>query len=41
MLEDNTGSNLFDMSRNNFLLDTSPEASETKAKINYWDYIEI
>ena len=30
-------SNLFDLSCNNFLLDMSPEARETKAKMNYWD----
>ena len=37
ILEENTGSNLFDLSHSNFLLDTSPKARETKAKINYWD----
>ena len=30
-----------DLGRNNFLLNTSPEARETKAKMNYWDLIEI
>ena len=35
------GSNLFDIGWNNFLLDTSPEARETKANLNYWDYIRI
>ena len=34
ILEENTGSNLFDLSRSNFLLDTSPKARETKAKMN-------
>ena len=33
--------NLFDLSRSNFLLDTSPKASELKAKRNYWDLIKI
>ena len=31
--ENSTGSNI--------LLDVSPEARETKAKINYWDFIKI
>ena len=39
-LEDNTGSNFSDIDCNIFL-DMSPGARETKAKINYWDYIEI
>jgi len=41
ILEKNTGSNLFDLSRSNFLLDMSPKARETKAKMNYWDFIQI
>ena len=32
---DNTDSNLFDLGHSNFLLDTSPEARETKEKMNY------
>ena len=32
ILEENTGSNLFDLSHSNFLVDMSPEARETKAK---------
>ena len=35
ILEENTGSNLFDLSCSNFLPDTSSEARETKAKMNY------
>ena len=35
ILEDNTCSNIFDLDSSNFLLDTSPEAKETKAKMNY------
>ena len=35
ILEQNTGSNLFDVGRSNFLLDMSPEARETKVKMNY------
>ena len=33
--------NLFDLARSNFLLNLSPEARETKAKMNYWDLIKI
>ena len=32
---------LFDLSHNNFLLNMSPDARETKAKMNYWDLIKI
>ena len=39
ILEEKTGSNLFDLGRSNFFLDMSPEARETKAKINYWDLL--
>ena len=41
ILEENTGSNLFNVSHSNFLLDASPKARETKAKMNYWDFIKI
>ena len=41
ILEENMGSNLFDLGCSNFLLDTSPKAMETKAKMNYWDFIKI
>ena len=34
ILEENTGSNLFDLSHSNFFLETSPEAREERAKIN-------
>ena len=40
ILEENTGRNLFDLRCSNFLLDTLPEARETKAKMNYWDFIK-
>ena len=33
--------NLFDLGCRNFLLDMSPEARETKAKMNYWDLSKI
>ena len=39
--EENTGSNFSDISCSNIFLDVSTEARETKAKINYWDYIKI
>ena len=39
--EENIGKNLFDLGHSNFLLNTSPEARETKAKMNYWDLIKI
>ena len=34
ILEENTGSNVFDISHSNVFLHMSPEARETKAKIN-------
>ena len=40
-LEEKAGHNLFDLGRSNFLLNMSPEARETKAKMNYWDLIKI
>ena len=41
ILDENTGSNFFDISHRNFFLDMSPEERGTKAKINFWDYIKI
>ena len=41
LLEENIGRNLLNMSMSNFFLDTSPQARETKAKINKWDYIKL
>ena len=35
------GSNLFDIGHSNFLLDMSPEGTETKAKMNYWNLVKI
>ena len=40
-LEEKAGNNLFDLARSNFLLNRSPEARETKAKMNYQDLIKI
>ena len=41
ILEEKAGKNLFDLDRSNFLLNMSPEARETKPKMNYWDLINI
>ena len=38
-LKETASSNFFDFSHN--LLDMSPKERDTKAKINYWDYIKI
>ena len=41
ILEEKAEKNLFDLDCSNFLLNTSLEARETKAKMNYWDLIKI
>ena len=41
ILEEKAGKNLFDLALSNFLLNTSLEARETTAKMNYWDLIKI
>ena len=41
ILKEKAGKNLLDLGRSNFLLNTSPEARETKAKMNYWDLMKI
>ena len=41
ILEENTGSNLFDLGRSNFWLDTSAKTKETRANMNHWDFIKI
>ena len=41
ILQENTGSNLFNLGHSNFLLDTSAKASETKANMTYWYLIKI
>ena len=38
ILEEKAGKNLSDFGRSNCLLNTSLEARETKAKMNYWDF---
>ena len=40
-VEEKAGKILSDLSRSNFLLDTSPKARELKAKMNYWGLIKI
>ena len=40
LLEENTGSKLFDISLSNIFFDLSPRARARKAKINKWDYIK-
>ena len=35
------GNTLFELGHSNFLQETSMKARETKAKMNYWDFIEI
>ena len=40
-LEEKAGKKPSDLSRSNFLLDTSPKARELKAKMNYWDLMKI
>ena len=41
ILEENTGNTLFELGHSNFLQDTSTKGRETKAKMNYWDFIKI
>ena len=41
ILEESIGSKTSDTSLRNFLLDISPQARESKEKINKWDYIKL
>ena len=41
ILERNSGNTFFELGHSNFLQDTSMKARETKAKMNYWDFIKI
>ena len=41
LLEDNIGTNLLDTSLINTPLGLSPQVKETKAKTNYWEYIQL
>ena len=38
IIEENIGSNLYDIGQNKLFHDTSPKARETKEKINSWDF---
>ena len=39
ILAENIGSNLFNISHNNFFQDTSPKARKTKANMTFWDFV--
>ena len=41
ILEENTGNTLFELGHSELMQDTSTKARETKAKMNYWDFIKI
>ena len=41
ILEENIGNNLFDIGHSNFSHDTAPKARDTKAKMNFWNYVKI
>ena len=41
ILEESIGSNLYDIGHSNLFRDTSSKASETKDKMNLWDFIKI
>ena len=41
ILEKSIGTNISDIGHSNFFLDISPQARETKAKMNYWDFIKV
>ena len=41
IIEENIGSKILDITHSNILSHISPQARETKAKINKWDYIKL
>ena len=41
LLEENIGSNHFDLGLRSIILDMSPQARETMAKTNKWNYIKL
>ena len=41
ILEENTDNTLFELGHSNVLQDSSMKARETKAIMNYWDFIKI
>ena len=40
ILEENAGSNLFNLNRSKFFLGTSPKTTEARAKMSYWDFMK-
>ena len=40
-IQENSGNTLFELVHSKFLQGTSMKAKETKAKMNYWDFIKI
>ena len=41
IIKENIGSKILDIAQSNILLNISPQARETKEKINKWDYIKL
>ena len=41
LLENNIGKNLLDINISDFFMNISPQARESKAKMNKWDYIKL
>ena len=41
ILEGNIGSKILDIAQSNILVDVSPQARETKEKLNKWDYNKL
>ena len=41
LFEKNIGKNLLDINMSDLFLNISPQAGETKAKMNKWDYIKL
>ena len=41
IIEENIGSNLYDIGQSNLSHDTSPKAREKKDKMNLWDFIKV
>ena len=41
IIEENIGSKISDIAHSNILSNISPQARETKEKINKWDYIKV
>ena len=41
LIEKNIGKNLLDINMSIFFMNISPQARETKAKMNSWDYIKL